>query len=147
MFTRENQDKIKEFVKSLENNDNFLVIKDRFPHIAKNIVLFAGHEEFNDYMNNLMMDSRDGHREGFPKEVSSSIFKLSIYHDGFFSGCLIKKNANMYSDVMKKHSEKHAAWNEVSEVDRAVRTLNSTPSPKVAEIYDQMAIKAGLKKD
>ena len=89
-------DKRKEFTKKIEKNDDFLLISERFPRISQNILLFAGHNDFSEYMNKLMMDSRDGGRLGFPPEIYSSLFKLSVYHDEFFHGRSMQPSKTVY---------------------------------------------------
>lgn len=48
--------------------------------IADNIKHTWGYKECEDYMNNLINDSRDGTRQGFPKDVACAIMQLLRQH-------------------------------------------------------------------
>ena len=52
----------------------------QFPRIVNKIVTLWGEPEAETYFSELLMDSRGGTRQGFPPEVASDIFNLSMYH-------------------------------------------------------------------
>lgn len=58
----------------------FKLIDANFPHISSRLELLWGYKEFNSLINNLLMDSRDGARAGFPPEIAQALFRLSIIH-------------------------------------------------------------------
>lgn len=68
----------------LKDNANFIVIKDRHPHIAKKIELFWGHPELHDYVLSLFMDSRNGQRKGFEKHIGKALMMLLHEHGELF---------------------------------------------------------------
>jgi hypothetical protein len=50
---------------------------ERLPHITKRVCLLWGHPEFDSFTSHLLMDSRDGKRQGLPWEVAEEILFLS----------------------------------------------------------------------
>ena len=74
----------------ITENENFIVIKNKLPHIAKAIELTWGTVEFNRFLDKIMSDTRDGAREGFPKDVASALLRLSIKHDAVFPNAMIQ---------------------------------------------------------
>jgi hypothetical protein len=74
----------------ITENENFIVVKNRFPHIANMIELTGGTVEFNRFLDKIMSDTRDGQREGFPKDVASALLRLSIKHDVDFPNAMIQ---------------------------------------------------------
>jgi hypothetical protein len=50
---------------------------ERLPHITKSICLLWGHPEFDSFTSHLMMDSRDGKRQGLPWDVAEEILFLA----------------------------------------------------------------------
>ena len=69
---------------SIADNELFQVVNQFYPHIGKKIEFLWGNPEFNDLLNRLINDTRDGAREGFPKPVASALLRLSILHDAEF---------------------------------------------------------------
>ena len=55
-------------------------LEEKFPHVLNRIVELWNKKEIDDYFNDLLMDTRGGTRQGFPPEVASEIFALSIAH-------------------------------------------------------------------
>ena len=51
-----------------------------FSRIVDKIIILWGEPELEAYFNELLMDSRGGTRQGFPPDVASEIFRLSMYH-------------------------------------------------------------------
>lgn len=54
-------------------------IEQRYPHILEKLVQFWGRAEADAYLNGLMVADR-ADRKGFPDEVASELFKLSMIH-------------------------------------------------------------------
>lgn len=50
---------------------------ERLPHITKRVCLLWGLPEFDSFTSHLMMDSRDGNRQGLPWDVAEEILFLS----------------------------------------------------------------------
>ena len=50
---------------------------ERLPHITKRVCLLWGHPEFDAFTSHLLMDSRDGKRQGLPWDVAEEILFLS----------------------------------------------------------------------
>ena len=50
---------------------------ERLPHITKSVCLLWGHPEFDSFTSHLMMDSRDGKRQGLPWDVAEEILFLA----------------------------------------------------------------------
>jgi hypothetical protein len=50
---------------------------EKLPHIIKRVCLLWGHPEFDAFTSHLMMDSRDGKRQGLPWDVAEEILFLA----------------------------------------------------------------------
>lgn len=50
---------------------------ERLPHISKRVCLLWGQPEFDAFTSHLMMDSRDGKRQGLPWDVAEEILFLA----------------------------------------------------------------------
>ena len=50
---------------------------ERLPHITKRVCLLWGHPEFDAFTSHLMMDSRDGKRQGLPWDVAEELLFLA----------------------------------------------------------------------
>ncbi len=61
-------------------DQEYQIIFQRLPHIAKKMLLLWGSVEFNDFIDHLFTDTRDGKRQGLPVDVASAIFKLYRKH-------------------------------------------------------------------
>lgn len=61
---------------SIKHNQNFILIDEKYPHIASKMLLFEGDETFNMYINSLLMDTREHSRQGFPPEISRALLNL-----------------------------------------------------------------------
>jgi hypothetical protein len=60
---------------------NYQVIVETYPDIARKIKFFWGNREFTDLMHELLNDTRDHSRLGFPKNVVASFLTLQALHD------------------------------------------------------------------
>lgn len=63
---------------------NYQVVVQTYPDIAKRFKMLWGSQAFTDFMHELLNDTRDHGREGFPKEVVVSFLKLQEVHDHLF---------------------------------------------------------------
>lgn len=62
----------------------FRLIHDRFPRIGTQIASAWGTKSLSPYINDLLRDTREGQRQGFPPEVAKALFKLTLHHDVVF---------------------------------------------------------------
>ncbi len=76
----------------IENNINFQVINQAYPHIGKKLDLFWGCPEFNATMEHLQTDTRGGTRAGFPGPVLNALFMLAMEHEEAFPKLLGKQD-------------------------------------------------------
>ena len=67
----------------VEEYKEYHLLKDKFPRIAESVRVLQGTPELSKYFNKLMFDTRDGARTGFPTEVASAIFSLSMENDTY----------------------------------------------------------------
>ncbi len=56
-------------------------LEEKFPRVFNRIVELWDTKGIDDYFNDLLMDTRGGTRQGFPPEIASEIFALSIAHE------------------------------------------------------------------
>lgn len=68
----------------LSVDPDFILINTRFPHIGKKISFLWGDREFDKMMFGLMNDTRDGARQGFPKDVGRALLRLQMKHSTMF---------------------------------------------------------------
>lgn len=64
--------------------DNYQVIAETYPNIAKKIKLTWGTQGLTDLVHELVNNTRDHGREGFPMKVLASLFKVQEVHDHVF---------------------------------------------------------------
>jgi len=55
-------------------------LEQQFPHLLDKIIQEWETQEFDAFLNKLMLDHREQRRRGFPPEVASEILRLSILH-------------------------------------------------------------------
>lgn len=67
---------------------DYQLLQDKFPHIAKALLLMRGYPESSLYITRLLEDSRGGVRVGFPPEVLTALFNIQEAHEK-----LVKKDA------------------------------------------------------
>ena len=53
----------------------------RYPKVALLIETYWAEPDFHEVVNSLMLDSRNGYREGFPMDITNAIFELLKLHD------------------------------------------------------------------
>jgi hypothetical protein len=68
----------------LANNEDYQVVARRIPRIAQRLDALWGHEAFPAFLGELMNDTRDGARQGFPDDVALALFKLLQKHEREF---------------------------------------------------------------
>lgn len=79
-----NREKINNFVNLLEKREEYALLKEKYPHVAIKFELICGDLLLGEFLKNIMIDTRDGKREGFPKPVAIAISNLRDFHDNFF---------------------------------------------------------------
>ena len=68
----------------LDTIEEFILVNSKFPHIGEKLEWLWGYEEFSKYIIKLINDSRDGEREGLPREIASALIRLIAIHDEMF---------------------------------------------------------------
>lgn len=63
---------------------NYQVVVEAYPEIAKKIKLHWGHQEFTDLVHELLNETRGHGREGFPTHVVDAFLTLQQLHDQVF---------------------------------------------------------------
>ena len=56
-------------------------LEQRYPHVLARILELWKLPAIDKYFDELMMNTRDGKRQGFPPDVAMEIFNLSLIHD------------------------------------------------------------------
>jgi hypothetical protein len=69
------------FMKSFADDEDFKKIYSNFEHIGNHMLELCGHPNFDKYISQLINDTRDGTRKGFPDNLGMSIMKVSRLHD------------------------------------------------------------------
>lgn len=64
---------------------NLETIREFSPRISGSIEFTWGYKECEEYMNNLINDSREGNRQGFPVKVGYAIMNLLRQHQNEFT--------------------------------------------------------------
>lgn len=69
------------FLNAFEGNEGALPrkLKEKYPRIYRKIVVLWGMHEIDDYLDDLLIDTRGG-RQGFPEEVMTELFELQVLH-------------------------------------------------------------------
>jgi hypothetical protein len=68
----------------METLEQYILLENRYPHVAKNIKLFWGSSYLPDYITNLMLDTRNGKRKGFPPDDAKALTDLLKIHDDVY---------------------------------------------------------------
>jgi hypothetical protein len=71
-------------VVTLTDMREFKLVTDRFPRIGTQIANAWETKSLSPYLNDLLRDTREGQRQGFPPEVAKALFKLMLHHDAAF---------------------------------------------------------------
>ena len=64
--------------------DNYQVIVETYPDIAKKVKLFWGNQEFTDLLHDLLYNTRGNARDGFPLHVMTAFLELQEIHNKVF---------------------------------------------------------------
>lgn len=67
-----------------EVRTSYKTIADAYPGIAAKLKLFWGEQEFTDFVHDLINDTREHSRQGFPLAVTSALITLQYWHDHQF---------------------------------------------------------------
>lgn len=65
---------------NVTENIDFMLINSTFPHIGKKIELLWGHPELSKMLYDLLNDTREGTRQGFPPNVAGAMFRIAELH-------------------------------------------------------------------
>ena len=65
---------------NINDRKSFDLLQARYPHIGAKIAALWGRPELNAYLDELLHDTRDGSRAGFPFEVTGAILDISERH-------------------------------------------------------------------
>jgi len=65
----------------IKNNADFVLIKERYPHLAPKFTLFWGQPEFEEVITGLLLDTRNDKRKGFDKDAIDAILRLIRLHN------------------------------------------------------------------
>ncbi|WP_297811028.1 hypothetical protein [uncultured Methylophaga sp.] len=77
----------------LEENDTYIEIARKYPHIGKKIDAFWGSEFFEPYIDSLFTETRDGQRKGFPMADVMALLSLRLLHESEFD---IKRSRDVW---------------------------------------------------
>ncbi|MBL6751224.1 MAG: hypothetical protein ISP90_11910 [Nevskia sp.] len=66
---------------ALASNEHFRIVSSRFPHIGRRLLELWDTPGCAPYLQDLLCDTRDGTRHGFPAEVGVALFQLLQVHD------------------------------------------------------------------
>ncbi len=70
----------------------YQIVADAYPDIARKIKVFWGYQEFTDLMHDLMQNTRDHERAGFPFHVVTAFLELQALHNQIFPAYAEKSN-------------------------------------------------------
>jgi hypothetical protein len=68
----------------IDLDQDYILIKGFSQRIADRIFFTWGYCECEKYLHNLMIDTRDGERQGFPSEIAAAIISLQAKHQKEF---------------------------------------------------------------
>jgi len=77
-------------------------LEKQFVRILNRIVELWHTPQLESYLQDLLMDTRGGTRQGFPKEVASDIFNLSRIHDLQKSQKAKPEKGNAWDDILER---------------------------------------------
>jgi hypothetical protein len=118
---------------------------ERLPHITKRVCLLWGHPEFDAFTSHLLMDSRDGKRQGLPWDVAEELLFLAelrvVKRAIIASGVTGQPFWEVFNQMMKNAEAaaaqvQHEAWDDPlmnRDVGRALRPDGdfSRPPPEL----------------
>jgi len=130
---------------------------ERLPHISKRVCLLWTHPEFDAFTSHLMMDSRDGKRQGLPWDVAEEILflaelrvvKRAIVASGITGEPFWETFNKMLANAEAAQARlQHEAWDDPlmnKDVSRAIRPAGEYTRPP-AELTRTNARKQHVKK-
>lgn len=68
----------------LQDDPDFILLRSRFPHIAKKLEIVWSDPDFGLVINGLLNDTRGGTRQGFPVDIASAMFRLLNTHNDMY---------------------------------------------------------------
>lgn len=80
----------------ITSDENFIILSEAFPDLGRRIEFLWGDSSCRMFIQNLLNDTRDGRRQGFPQSVSMAIIALSLKHDNDFPN-LVPTDSNIWS--------------------------------------------------
>lgn len=109
------------------------LLEAQFPRVFEKLFELWDTSALEPYLDDLLMDSRDGHRKGFPPDVASEILRLSLYYS-----------------KQHKQLDDTDTWGGISETQRfEIEQLGFKHTPQgfmqAAEAGNAQAIRAFLK--
>jgi hypothetical protein len=105
---------------------------ERLPHITKRVCLLWGHPEFDAFTSHLLMDSRDGKRQGLPWDVAEELLFLAelrvVKRAIIASGVTGQPFWEVFNQMMKNAEAaasqvQHEAWDDPQMTKDISRTL------------------------
>lgn len=69
---------------NLNEDRDFQLIQQEYGRIARMLELLWGSDMFNEYLDNILNDTRDGQRQGFSKPILEALFGLQLAHQRVF---------------------------------------------------------------
>ena len=99
----------------IRKNKDFQLVNKQFPHIGTKIFFLWSTDAFNSYLNDILTDTRDGERQGFPVEVVMALFRLQQEHDGLFPRTAIKAT-EVRASKPETNGDAHARFSDRSTV-------------------------------
>lgn len=76
-------------------------LEQQYPRVLEKILAQWDQSNMEAYFSELMMDSRDGQRQGFPHEVASEILRLSLVH----AQQQQQKNSDVWGNIAEKYKK------------------------------------------
>ena len=77
---------------SIQEDRDYQFIQKEYGRIARMLELLWGSDMFNDYVDNILNDTRDGQRQGFPKPVFEALNGLKLSHMRLFPQFIKKRD-------------------------------------------------------
>lgn len=71
-------------IQQLQQDESYIRIAQRYPHIAKKLVIFWGSEFCEPYLDSLFTETRNNTRSGFPPDDMMALLKLRLLHETLF---------------------------------------------------------------
>jgi hypothetical protein len=69
---------------NIQEDRDYQLVERKYGRIARMLALLWGSDMFKEYVNNILNDTRDGTRQGFPKNVAEALTGLLISHDRLY---------------------------------------------------------------